>query len=67
MNTLCLLNGSNYDKCIQNATELEDEAENVVTMVVPFFFGLIGLAGLIGNALVLLGLYIFKGNFFNKI
>lgn len=57
MHTECLFNGSNYDKCIQNATELEDEAEHVVTLVVPFFFGLIGLAGLIGNALVLLGLY----------
>lgn len=55
MHTQCLLNGSNYDKCVQNATELEDEAESVVSVVVPFFFGLIGLAGLIGNALVLLG------------
>lgn len=60
MHTECLFNASNYDKCIQNTTEWEDEAENVVSLVVPFFFGLIGLAGLIGNALVLLGLYIKK-------
>lgn len=29
--------------------------ERVVSMVVPFFFGIIGLIGLMGNALVILG------------
>lgn len=29
--------------------------EAVVSIVVPFFFGMIGLAGLLGNALVVLG------------
>lgn len=29
--------------------------ERVVSMVVPVFFGIIGLAGLVGNALVILG------------
>lgn len=31
--------------------------ERVVSMVVPVFFGIIGLIGLMGNALVILGLY----------
>lgn len=33
--------------------------ERVVSIIVPFFFGVIGLAGLLGNALVIIG----KSNF----
>lgn len=37
--------------------EEEWPLERVVSMVVPVFFGLIGLAGLLGNALVVVGEY----------
>lgn len=37
------------------ANETDWPLEAVVSIVVPFFFGMIGLAGLLGNALVVLG------------
>lgn len=48
--------------CVENVTSGEEviidsewPLERVVSTVVPVFFGLIGLAGLLGNALVVLG------------
>lgn len=40
-----------------NPSMMEEDwpLERVVSMVVPVFFGLIGLAGLLGNALVVVG------------
>ena len=35
------------------------ELERVVSITVPFFFGVIGLAGLLGNAMVVLGMSYF--------
>lgn len=48
--------------CYENVTEeinIDSEwpLERVVSTVVPVFFGIIGLAGLLGNALVVLGEY----------
>lgn len=41
--------------------------ERVVSMVVPVFFGIIGLAGLLGNALVILGkFYAYKNLLFKE-
>lgn len=39
-----------------NETE-EWQMESTVRIVVPLFFGIIGLAGLLGNALVIIGKY----------
>lgn len=39
------------------ATESEWPLERVVSTVVPVFFGIIGLIGLMGNALVIIGEY----------
>ncbi|XP_054730224.1 allatostatin-A receptor-like [Anastrepha obliqua] len=46
---------SNFTQLQENLLEFEfDPLESVVTTVVPVFFGIIGLAGLIGNGLVIL-------------
>ncbi len=53
-------NGTLSTKCnesaLARATVEEDwPLERVVSMVVPLFFGLIGLGGLLGNVLVVVG------------
>lgn len=53
-------NGNFSAKCNESALarHVVDEdwpLERVVSMVVPLFFGLIGLAGLLGNVLVVVG------------
>lgn len=40
---------------ISYGIESEWPLERVVSMVVPVFFGIIGLCGLLGNALVIIG------------
>lgn len=68
-------NGNLTAKCNESARPVVDEdwpLERVVSMVVPVFFGLIGLCGLLGNVLVVVGkLYITNTDFalafsFNK-
>lgn len=44
---------------VTSPSDMEDDEtvqlQRVVTWVVPLFFGIIGLAGLLGNALVVIG------------
>lgn len=49
-----------YDICVayNETNNLEDkQIENIVSVLVPFFFGIIGLAGFLGNILVVIGMY----------
>lgn len=53
-------NGNLSAKCNESAlsrpvVEEDWPLERVVSMVVPLFFGLIGLGGLLGNVLVVVG------------
>lgn len=41
--------------CAVNGTETDWPLERIVSMIVPVFFGIIGLIGLMGNALVIIG------------
>lgn len=45
---------SNHTNCMM-PYETEWPLERIVSMVVPVFFGIIGLIGLMGNALVIIG------------
>lgn len=58
-------NGNLSAKCNESAlarpvVEEDWPLERVVSMVVPVFFGLIGLAGLLGNVLVVVGKFFYK-------
>jgi allatostatin A receptor len=59
---------NNFSQLTNNFTRvvIEDDEqwplERIVSIVVPFCFGIIGLAGLLGNALVVMG----KSNNKNK-
>lgn len=56
---LCSSPFTEYNQSMDNATEFEEwPLERVVSAVVPLFFGIIGLAGLLGNVLVVLGEFI---------
>lgn len=50
-------NGNLSAKCNETRPVVEEDwpLERVVSMVVPLFFGLIGLGGLLGNVLVVIG------------
>lgn len=55
-------NGNLSEKCNESASarpvaEEDWPLERVVSMVVPVFFGLIGLGGLLGNVLVVVGTF----------
>lgn len=43
------------DNLVEMDLEADWPLERVVSMIVPVFFGIIGFAGLLGNALVILG------------
>lgn len=46
--------------CGNNGNDTEWPLERIVSMVVPVFFGIIGLIGLMGNALVIIGKFYLK-------
>lgn len=47
--------GNNLSNVSEQNIEEDWPMERVVSAVVPLFFGVIGLAGLLGNALVIVG------------
>lgn len=46
---------ANLSACPFYTNDTEWPLERIVSMVVPVFFGIIGLIGLMGNALVIIG------------
>lgn len=48
-------NNVNLSACPYFVNDTEWPLERIVSMVVPVFFGIIGLIGLMGNALVIIG------------
>jgi hypothetical protein len=52
--------GLNYTRMNGVVDEEQWPLERIVSIVVPFCFGIIGLAGLLGNALVVMGEYFYK-------
>lgn len=55
VNETLLLYGNGSGYAAHNDTGEEWGMEQTVRIVVPMFFGVIGLAGLLGNALVIVG------------
>lgn len=59
-NAMCNASGAaignaNLTGCPFNGNDTEWPLERIVSMVVPLFFGLVCLIGLMGNALVIIG------------
>lgn len=55
--SMCNTSNANLTSCPIYGNDTDWPLERIVSMVVPVFFGIIGLIGLMGNALVIIGEY----------